>query len=158
MKPEAPEFSKDTQADCLKLIGMAIVEDIGASDLDAGVDCTTDAIVPTQATARAAFVSREDGVVCGVEIAKLAISKWAPKLSLEVEVADGQTVSPKQTIAVMAGPAHDILTMERTCLNFMCRLSGISTLAGQYAKEIEGTKACVPVSYTHLTLPTIYSV
>lgn len=137
------EFSSAAQADCIKLIEMALTEDIGASDLDAGVDCTTDAIVPKQATARAAFVSREDGVVCGVEIAKLAISKWAPKLKLEVEVADGQSIKPKQTIAVMVGPAHDILTMERTCLNFMCRLSGISTLAGKFAKEIEGTKACV---------------
>lgn len=137
------EFGPAAQADCLKLIEMALTEDIGASDLDAGVDCTTDSIVPKQATARAAFVSRADGVVCGVEIAKLAIGRWAPKLELEVHVEDGQTIKPQQTIAIMVGPAHDILTMERTCLNFMCRLSGISTLTGQYAKEIEGSGACV---------------
>ncbi len=137
------EFSTAAQADCLKLIEMAITEDIGASDLDAGVDCTTDSIVPKQAAARAAFVSRADGVVCGVEIAKLAIERWAPKLKLEVQVEDGQAIAPKQTIAVMVGPAHDILTMERTCLNFMCRLSGISTLTSQYAAEIVGTGACV---------------
>ncbi|MFK7767356.1 MAG: carboxylating nicotinate-nucleotide diphosphorylase [Mariniblastus sp.] len=138
-----PEFSSATSSDCLKLIEMALVEDIGASKMDEGVDCTTDAIVPKDSTARAAFVSRADGVVCGVEIAKLAIEKWAPRLLLEISIADGQAVSPQQTIAVMTGPAHDILTMERTCLNFMCRLSGISSLAQQYAKEIEGTSACV---------------
>ena len=137
------EFSQAAQDDCLKLIEMALMEDIGANNMDAGIDCTTDAIVPKQANARAALVSRAEGVVCGVEIAKLAIAKWAPKLALEVEVHDGQAVSPQQTIAVMVGPAHDILTMERTCLNFMCRLSGISTLTSQYVKEIEGTGACV---------------
>ncbi len=43
----------------------------------------------------------------------------------------------------MSGPAHDILTMERTCLNFMCRLSGISTLTHRYVEEIAGTGAQV---------------
>jgi nicotinate-nucleotide pyrophosphorylase (carboxylating) len=138
-----PDFSKSAQSDCLKLIEMALVEDIGAADLDQGVDCTTDAIVPKEATARAAFVSRANGIVCGVEIAKLAIANWSPQLSLEVNVQDGQPVKPKQTIAVMSGPAHDILTMERTCLNFMCRLSGISTLTQQYVEKISGTSACV---------------
>lgn len=137
------QFSSAAQADCLKLIEMALTEDIGTSNLDDGVDCTTDSIVPKQAAARAAFVSRADGVVCGVEIAKLAIKHFAPELKLEVEVEDGQAIKPQQTIAVMVGSAHDILTMERTCLNFMCRLSGISTLTGKYVKEIEGTKACV---------------
>lgn len=141
--PDAPMLSEPAQADCLKLIEMALVEDIGASEMDAGVDCTTDAIVPKKAQARAAFVSRAEGVVCGVEVAKLAIRKWAPNISLEVEIGDGQAVAPKQKIAVMSGPAHDILTMERTCLNFMCRLSGISSLTQQYVKAIEGTSACV---------------
>ena len=82
-------------------------------------------------------------MVCGVEIAKLAIATWAPSLDLEVEINDGESVEPKQKIAVMVGSAHDILTMERTCLNFMCRLSGISSLTKQYTKEVTGTSACV---------------
>ena len=141
--PDQSEFSKSIKADCLKLIEMALIEDIGANDLDAGVDCTTEAIVPRDLDAQAAFVSRASGVVCGVEVAKLAIANWAPRLSLEVEVIDGQSVAPKQRIAAMSGPAHDILTMERTCLNFMCRLSGISTLTRQYVEKIAGTPACV---------------
>ncbi|MFT5299491.1 MAG: nicotinate-nucleotide pyrophosphorylase (carboxylating) [Mariniblastus sp.] len=139
----SPEFNDATQIDCLKLIEMALLEDLGAVDIDAGVDCTTDAIVPKSAQARAAFVSRDEGVVCGVEIAKLALAKWAPGIKLEVECQDGQTVRRQQTIAVMSGSARDILTMERTCLNFMCRLSGISSLTQKYVQEIAGTSACV---------------
>ena len=138
-----PEFSNQTKSDSLKLIELALTEDIGASDLDQGVDCTTDAIVPQDATARAAFVSRENGIVCGVEITKTAIEKWAARLSLEVNTEDGQPIKPKETIAVMVGPAHDILTMERTCLNFMCRLSGISTLTEKFSRQVKDTKAVV---------------
>ena len=145
------EFSKQTQADALKLIEMALVEDVGAADMDQGVDCTTDAVVPKSAPAKAAFVARDAGIVCGVEVAKLALAKFAPNIDLKVEVADGAVVKPQQTIAVMSGSAHDILTMERTCLNFMCRLSGISTLTKQFvdrasspATEILDTRKTTP--------------
>jgi nicotinate-nucleotide pyrophosphorylase (carboxylating) len=129
------ELSNATAADALKLIEMALIEDTGAASLDRGVDCTTDAVVPKQAEAKAAFVARDSGVVCGVEVAKLVMQKSAPQINLMVEIEDGSHVEPGQTIAVMSGSAHDILTVERTCLNFMCRLSGISTLTRQFAAE-----------------------
>ena len=129
------EFSKQTQSDALKLIELALVEDVGAADVDQGVDCTTDAVVPKSAQATAAFVARDAGVVCGVEVAKLALSKFAPDIELKVESIDGSHVDAQQTIAVMSGSAHDILTMERTCLNFMCRLSGVSTLTKQFVDK-----------------------
>lgn len=138
-----PPFSESARLDGLALIEMALREDIGASDLEQGVDCTTAAIVPKQSLATAAFVSRAQGVVCGLAVVKLAIARWAPELSLEITCDDGQSVEPQQTIAVLSGPAHDILTMERTCLNFMCRLSGVSTLTRQYVEQVSGTSACV---------------
>lgn len=137
------QFSDETKSDCLKLISMALEEDIGATDLTSGVDCTSDAIVPRGTLASAAFVSRAEGVVCGIKIAQLAIEYFAPAIEFEVHVEDGQAVSAQQAIATITGPAHQILTMERTCLNFMCRLSGISTLTSNYVRQIEGTSACV---------------
>lgn len=140
---EAPEFTSATAADSLHLIEMSLLEDVGAANIIEGVDCTTDAIVPQGTTASAAFVSRGEGILCGVETCKLAIEKFAKHLSLDVQVSDGQPIESQQTIAVMNGPAHDILTMERTCLNFMCRLSGISTLTQRYVQEISETDAQV---------------
>lgn len=137
------KFCEQTQQNALALIRLALQEDIGSDCLDQGVDCTTDAVVPESANAKAAFVSRREGIVCGVEVAKLALSTFAPDVNLIVEVHDGQAIQKGQTIAVMSGSAHDILTMERTCLNFLCRLSGISTLAREFAKRIQGTKAVV---------------
>ena len=78
-----------------------------------------------------------------MEVAKLALAKFAPNIELQVEVADGQPVEPQQTIAVMSGSAHDILTMERTCLNFMCRLSGISTLTQQFVEQAASPSTAV---------------
>lgn len=134
-------LTTDTIDDCLKLIAMSLTEDIGGPSLAAGMDCTTDSIVPSNMTAQAAIVSRADGVVCGVEVCRLAIQHFAENLSLVVKIADGESVQPQQTIAVISGPARDILTIERTCLNFLGRLSGIATLTRLYARELDGTQA-----------------
>ncbi len=79
---ETPEFSAATAADCLQLIKMSLLEDVGATNIIDGVDCTTDAIVPQGTTAQAAFVSRGDGIVCGVETCNLAIEHFAEHLAL----------------------------------------------------------------------------
>lgn len=135
------KLDAETTADCLKLIEMALTEDTGSASLKDAVDCTTQSVIPVAATASAAFVSRQEGIVCGVEIAKLALSTFAPDLTLQVVTGDGQAITPGETIAIIRGSAHQILTMERTCLNFMCRLSGISTLSKAFASKVEGTKA-----------------
>ncbi len=138
-----PEFSQPLRDASLALIELALAEDIGVADLSRGIDCTTDALVPADSTATAAFVSREQGIVCGVEVSRLVAAEFAPSVRIVVEKNDGDEVSPKQTIATMTGPAHDILTIERTCLNFMCRLSGIATMAHAFASRVSGTKARV---------------
>ena len=138
-----PELSKKAIEDTLQLIRASLTEDTGSPDLKMGVDCTTDAVVPQDATAAAAFVSRQSGIVCGVEVARIVAAEFAPRVELTQAIADGEAVEPKQTIATLSGPAHDILTIERTCLNFMCRLSGIATLAQTFVARVDGTKAQV---------------
>lgn len=137
------EFSNETIEDAIKLIESSLTEDTGSADLTSGIDCTTDSIVPHDSTASAAFVSRKAGIVSGVEVAKLVAQKYAPTVELKQMITDGEAVEPKQTIATLSGLAHDILTIERTCLNFMCRLSGISTLTREFVDRVAGTKAQV---------------
>lgn len=133
----------DTIADARKLISMALTEDTGSPTLAGAIDCTTFSVIPESATASASFISRQDGVVCGIEIVKLAIEELAPSLELETFVQDSQPISRGDAIAKLTGRAHEILIMERTCLNFMCRLSGISSLARQYSDQVAGTDAVV---------------
>lgn len=137
------QLDAETTSDCLRLIKLALIEDTGSADLKHAVDCTTFSVIPPEATAAAALVSRQHGTVCGIEIAKLAIATFAPELTLETTASDGDEINPGQTIATLSGSAHQILMMERTCLNFMCRLSGISTLTRSFTEKVTGTNAKV---------------
>lgn len=139
----AMQLTDGTRHDALQLIRMALSEDLGSADLATGRDCTTAAIVPGNIPASAALVSREAGIVCGVEIANLVIEHHAATVQIEVAKGDGDHVDPGETIAVLSGPADEILVLERTCLNFMCRLSGISSSTRKYVDRIEGTGATV---------------
>jgi len=130
---------------------MALTEDTGSPTLNGAVDCTTQSVIPATATASASFVSRASGIICGIEIAKLAIATLAPDLELDCHINDGDQLQPGDKIATFRGSAHQILTMERTCLNFMCRLSGISTLAARFTDQVKGTD--VKVLDTRKTTP-----
>jgi nicotinate-nucleotide pyrophosphorylase (carboxylating) len=137
------KFDQETASDTRRLISLALVEDLHSDSLETGLDCTTRALFDDLRPARASFVSRRAGVVCGIEVCKMAIESYAKRLCLEVSVSDGMNIDPRQVIATISGPARDILMVERTCLNFMGRLSGISTLTRQFVSATEGTKASV---------------
>ena len=130
-----------TRADILKLTELALAEDIGVGNLETGIDCTTLSVVPDSVQVTATFVSREAGVICGLQLSELIVEKFAPNLKLVQLVSDGDRIEPKQALAQLEGEARQILMMERTCLNFMCRLSGISTLTRQFVDLAAGTRA-----------------
>ncbi len=133
-----PKLDHDTTQDALKLIAMAIAE-----DLEGRVDCTTWATIPETARGSAKFVSREQGVICGLEIAKLVVAHHGPNVELQTLVEDGDTIEPQQAVAQISGASREILTLERTCLNFLGRLSGVATLTRRFVTKTEGTKAKV---------------
>ena len=128
----------DTRQDALKLIAMALAE-----DLEGKVDCTTWATIPDSARGSAAFVSRKTGVVCGLEVAKLVVAQHGKDVKLETMAEDGDSVQPQQTLARISGSSREILTLERTCLNFMGRLSGIATLTNRFVQKTAKTRAKV---------------
>lgn len=144
-------FDPDTRADCRQLIRMAFTEDVGSPHPSTAICCTSDAIIPRAARARAAFVSRAAGIVCGIQATRLVIEEFASELDLEVLVADGEAVDAGQNIAVVSGPAHQILVCERTCLNFMGRLSGISSLTRRFVEAV--ANPAVSILDTRKTLP-----
>ena len=134
-------FDSQTRADALHLIELALIEDVGSCDLTTAIDGTTRALFSDTAAVNADFVTRQSGIVCGLQICQLAIEHFAPKLELEINVSDSQSVSPGQALARISGDPRDILVMERTCLNFLCRLSAISTLTRAFVERVAGTQA-----------------
>jgi nicotinate-nucleotide pyrophosphorylase (carboxylating) len=58
-------------------------------------------------------------------------------------VADGQRCEPNQKIVEITGRARDLLTAERTCLNFLQTLSAVATKTARYVNEVRGTQAAI---------------
>jgi nicotinate-nucleotide pyrophosphorylase (carboxylating) len=120
-------------------------------DLSTAGDITTDAIIPADATATAAIVARQAGVVAGLDLAEAAFKALDPDIRFTRIVADGGGVAAGGKIATVSGKTRAILSAERTALNFLGRLSGIATLTASYVKTVEGTGA--RIACTRKTTP-----
>jgi nicotinate-nucleotide pyrophosphorylase (carboxylating) len=120
------------------LVRAALLEDLGRAG-----DLTTDAIVPADATARAALAAREPGVVAGLDVAIMAFRLIDPNLKIEVLKGDGSRIVPGDDIAIVSGPARGLLTGERVALNFLGHLSGIASGTATIADAIAHTRTRV---------------
>lgn len=127
------------------IINLALSEDIGTGDI------TTISTIPADKTAHGRFVAKEDMVVCGLDLASYIFSKVDPKISFTPNLKDGDKAVKGDVIAVVDGNARNVLTGERTALNFMQRLSGIATRTAAAVAEVAGTKA--KITDTRKTTP-----
>ena len=119
------------------LIDAALEEDAARRDV------TTSALVPSGRRGEAEVRARAAGVVCGLPLARRLAARFDEQLRFEERVRDGDQVAPGAVVAVLGGPAAAILSVERTMLNFLQRLSGIATLTRQFVQEVEGTGAAI---------------
>lgn len=122
-------------------------------DLSLGGDHTSKACVPKTAKRKARLLVKADGVLAGVEIAKLVFSKVDPMLELDIRIQDGEAVKPGDEAFYVEGSAQSILTAERLVLNLMQRMSGIATKTANIMKMVEGTN--VKVLDTRKTTPNL---
>jgi nicotinate-nucleotide pyrophosphorylase (carboxylating) len=107
---------------------LAIREDVGTGDI------TTDTVIPADLQAKAKIIAKENGIICGLAIAQLVFQSIDRNIQFTRKKKDGDRIKPGDIIAEISGPARGILTAERTALNFLQRLSGISTLTNKFVK------------------------
>ncbi len=124
-----------------------------AEDLGGYGDITTMSTVDADQKSTAYIVARQDGIVCGIEIAQAAFLFLDDKIQFKAQVMDGKKVAAGQKLATISGSTGSLLTGERVALNFMGHLSGIATLTGTYAAAIQGTKA--KITCTRKTNPML---
>jgi nicotinate-nucleotide pyrophosphorylase (carboxylating) len=120
-----------------ELVERALEEDLG----DEG-DVTTLATVEKDALGVAELVSRQAGVLSGLPVASAvfeAVGDW--RIQIDQRTTDGARVAPGDVIATVRGPMRDLLTAERTALNFLGQLSGVATLTRRWVDAVEGTGA-----------------
>ena len=97
--------------------------------------------MPAGQRATAQLVSRQPGTIAGVELALLAFNLVDPAVSARIAASDGSAVAARQVIATLDGSARNLLTSERTALNFLSRLSGIATATASIVSAVTGSKA-----------------
>jgi nicotinate-nucleotide pyrophosphorylase (carboxylating) len=128
------------------MVRAALIEDLGQFG-----DITTRTVIPEGVTYRARLNAREDGVVSGMQTARMAFRLVDPALQIETLLADGQPCTKGQTLMTIEGSAASILSGERVALNFAGRLSGIASLTALYVAETRGTHA--RITCTRKTTP-----
>lgn len=101
-------------------------------------DATSEAAIPSSATATARIVSRVDGVFAGGLPLELSFTRVDPTLVVERHLADGDPIAPGSVVATITGSARSILRGERVALNLAQRLSGVATLTRRYVDAVAG--------------------
>ncbi|WP_312677164.1 carboxylating nicotinate-nucleotide diphosphorylase [Microbacterium sp.] len=124
-----------TRAHIDRVVAAALDEDAPWGDL------TSQTLIPADAAATADLVAREDGVFSGGEVFAAAFTLTDSRIAVEVRAADGDGFAAGAVLASVTGPARGVLTAERIGLNFVQRMSGISTLTRRYVDAVAGTGA-----------------
>lgn len=119
------------------IVAAALEEDLGQGDV------TTDALIPAHLRAMASFLVKGEGVLAGIEVARLVFEKIDPSLAFDGLLADGAGVHPGTIIAMVSGKAAGMLKAERVALNFLQRLSGIASQTALYVAAVSGTGAMI---------------
>jgi len=122
---------------------LALVELAISEDLMGGTDVTSLSTIPETQISEMDLVARKKGVISGIDIASLVFLSINSKIDIDQKVKDGSKVEEKQCLLTAKGRTIDLLTAERTALNFLSHLSGIATLTNKWVKEISSTSATI---------------
>jgi nicotinate-nucleotide pyrophosphorylase (carboxylating) len=128
-----------------QVVQVALEEDIGFGDL------TSNVIFSSGMSAHAQIVAKEAMVVAGLAVAREVFSQIDSSLQLTFHQRDGAWVKANTQLLSISGNAHSLLQGERVALNFMQRLSGISSLTRQFC-DAAGERG-VKIADTRKTTP-----
>jgi nicotinate-nucleotide pyrophosphorylase (carboxylating) len=117
------------------IVQLALAEDIGEGDI------TTDSLIPLKSHGNARLISKADGVICGVNIAREVFKTLNAKIIFRAFITDGQPVHRGDIIAEISGSTRTLLSGERVAINLMSFLSGIATQTRLFVNKIKPYKA-----------------
>ncbi|WXR62267.1 carboxylating nicotinate-nucleotide diphosphorylase [Peptostreptococcaceae bacterium AGR-M142] len=109
-----------------KIIEDALYEDIFTGDI------TTDNLIDEKTVKIAKITAKEEGILCGIDIAIMTFKNLNFNLEFEKLKEDGDKILKGEDVLIIKGSAKDILKAERVALNFLQRMSGIATKTRKY--------------------------
>ena len=128
------------------LVIAALAEDLGRRG-----DVTSQATIPVDQQAQLQIRARQAGVICGMDLARLAFALIDSQIEFTAQVTDGARVAADTVLATVHGNARHLLTAERTALNFLTHLSGIATATQQIVDSVAAYPA--QITCTRKTIP-----
>ena len=135
--PSTIKKSNDILSQIKPIIQQALHEDIGSGDVTSRCTISPDLIMNGR------MIAKEDGVIAGLEVAKLAFVLLDESIEFMMQSKDGQKVKAGETIATIHGNGQALLSAERVALNFLQRMSGIATMTARFVAAVSGTKAVI---------------
>ncbi|MCG9909700.1 MAG: carboxylating nicotinate-nucleotide diphosphorylase [Flavobacteriales bacterium] len=121
--------------DLNEFVRLVLQEDVGPGDY------TTLATVPRSTQGKSVLLVKEKGVLAGMRVAQEIVHMYDPELEFDAMLNDGDTIEKGQKAFYLKGSAASMLTIERTLLNVMQRMSGIATKTRSIVSTIESTQA-----------------
>ena len=124
-----------TRAQIDRVVELALAEDAPWGDV------TSELLIPERATATAALVAREPGVLSGIEVFTAAMLACGGRVVVSQHFEDGDEFAVGDTLADITGHARSLLRGERVALNLVQRMSGIATQTRAFVEAVAGTGA-----------------
>lgn len=119
------------------IIQNAIREDVGDGD-HSSLAC-----IPADAQGKAKLLVKDNGIIAGVEFAKMVFNYVDVNLIVETFINDGSNVKYGDVVFHVSGSSQSILKAERLVLNSMQRMSAIATKTRKYVDLLKGTNTKV---------------
>ena len=110
-----------------------------------------DALKIPDKTIEAEIVSKDEGIVAGIEVLKILFDIVYVEVVENIE--DGSKIKPGDVVMVLRGNAKDILAVERTALNILMRMSGIATAVAKMIEKARKVNSHVIIAGTRKTTP-----
>ena len=142
----AAQFQKELEL----IIANAIREDVGYGD-HSSLAC-----IPNTAQGKAKLLVKDNGIIAGVEFAKMIFKYVDANLQVEVLIEDGEAVKQGDIVFFVSGSSQSILKSERLVLNTMQRMSAIATKTKEFVALLQGTKT--KILDTRKTTPGIRAI
>ena len=122
------------------IIKTALLEDINY------IDVTTDYLVDENSVSTAKYVSKDEGVLCGIDVAMRVFQLLDSNVKCEIFIHDGEKVKKGDIIAKITGSTRALLKGERTALNIVQHMSGVATATNRCVELVD----CAMLKDTHL--------
>ena len=123
------------------LLGFFLQEDLAREG-----DITSNLLIDANEVECVKIVAKQDGVLAGLEEVCWFLRQH--KIKCQSKIRDGQKISTGQTILVLQGNLRKILSLERTALNVLQRMSGIATQTNQLVRKVGGKVLICPTRKT----------